>query len=168
MKFFHVFFTKKAILLFIPLLLFWLILSPALTVETIIIGFVICWGVVLFSKDIIFSEDETSLYSLRGLKNFFMFLITLVVEIIKANIDVAKIVLSPSLPITPCFVKIPNTVKKDTNKVLLANAITLTPGTLTVDLTEEGYVIHALTKEAGDAIKGSALEEAIIKLEGEE
>ncbi|KAB3534149.1 Na+/H+ antiporter subunit E [Alkaliphilus pronyensis] len=168
MRFFYMFFTKKQALLFIPLMVFWLILSPALTVEAFIIGFIVCSGVVAFSKDLIFNEEETSLYSLAGLKNFVLFIITLIVEIIKANFEVAKIVLNPRLPISPSFVTVPNSVKKDTNKVILANAITLTPGTLTVDLTDEGYIVHALTKEAGEGIKGSKLEAAVIKLEADE
>lgn len=67
-------------------------------------------------------------------------------ELIKANIDVVKIVLSPRLNITPGIIEYKLDVKTDAGITLLANSITLTPGTLTVDISEDRRTlyIHAL------------------------
>jgi len=142
-----------------------MILSPNNSLQSIVAGIAVCGGVVLYCRDLSFNEEETSFYSFKGVANLFLFVGILLLEILKANIDVAKIVLSPSLPITPGFVTVRNPLKKDMNKVVYGNAITLTPGTLTVDLTDEGYVIHALTTEAGEGVEGSNLEKYVLKLE---
>ncbi len=87
------------------------------------------------------------------------------IELAKANIDVARRALSPSLPVNPGFVKVPSECKTEYGRAMLANSITLTPGTITMDITEENgqtyYYIHWIDvattdpKEAGDAIKGT-------------
>ncbi|AKL96778.1 multisubunit sodium/proton antiporter, MrpE subunit [Clostridium aceticum] len=150
--------AKKNVYLFLPLFFFWLILSPKITVESIAVGAVVCLMVVMYSKEIAFSEKEMPLYYLKKLMTFLRFILTLIVEIVKANIDVALIVLNPSLPISPCFVKVPMMLKNDVAKVIYGNAVTLTPGTLTVDVEEDGFVIHALTKEAAEGMTDSILE----------
>ena len=64
----------------------------------------------------------------------------------------------------PIF-KVPLHIKKDLNKVIYANAITLTPGTLSVDMDENFILVHALTNAAANGIEGSILEQGIIELE---
>ena len=89
----------------------------------------------------------------------------LIIEIIKANIDVAKIVLSKEMNIQPQFFKVPLQLKKDLNKVIYANAITLTPGTLSVDMGDDYILIHALTQAAAQGVEGSILEKGVLELE---
>ncbi len=74
----------------------------------------------------------------------FKFLFVFLAELVKSNLNVAKIVLHPRLPIQPGIVKFTTTLKSDMAKMLLANSITLTPGTLTVDIVEDTYYIHWL------------------------
>lgn len=167
MKLLQGFFNKKIILLFLLLFLFWLVLSPGISTQTIVAGLLISFCVALYNQDLAFEEGETSFYSVKGVVKLFRFIIVLLVEIIKANIDVAKIVLSPSMPISPCFVKVPLTQKKDMNRVLYANSITLTPGTLSVDMNEEEILVHALTKEAAEGMDGNVLDKYITQLEEE-
>ena len=87
------------------------------------------------------------------------------VELTKANLNVAFKALNPSLPINPGIVKVPVDLKSEYGQSMLANSITLTPGTITMDVAEEKgqtyYYIHWIdvetqdNKAAGDAIKGS-------------
>ena len=79
----------------------------------------------------------------------------------------AKLVLSRELKIEPSFFVLKHRLHSNNLKVLYANAITLTPGTLTVDLDEDTFLVHALTKKAGEGLVGSALEKAIEALEDE-
>lgn len=72
-----------------------------------------------------------------------LFLIVFVYYIIKANLDVVYRALHPAMPIRPGIVKIRTNLKTDTARTALANCITLTPGTMTVDLTDDGHMyIH--------------------------
>jgi multicomponent Na+:H+ antiporter subunit E len=63
-------------------------------------------------------------------------------EVIKANLDVAYRVLHPKLPINPGIVKVKTALKSDTALTFLANSITLTPGTLTVDIDREKGILY--------------------------
>jgi len=74
----------------------------------------------------------------------FKFLLVFLMELLKSNFNVARIVLTPGLPIQPGIVKFTTTLKSDMAKMLLANSITLTPGTLTVDIVGDTYYIHWL------------------------
>ena len=89
----------------------------------------------------------------------------LVVAIIKANIDVAKRVLSPSLPISPRMVRIKANQKTDLTRVIFANSITLTPGTVSVDLVGDDILIHALTREAAEDVQSGDMDRRVTNLE---
>lgn len=123
--------------------------------------------IMLYSKSLLFSPEETTLFSPGKILLFVKFIFVMLIEIIKSNWQVAKIVLSPSLPISPSFVKVKKTFEKDFDKVIFGNSVTLTPGTLTVDIDEEGFLVHALTKEAAEGLEGSIIEEFVRKLEAE-
>ena len=85
--------------------------------------------------------------------------------IIKANIDVAKRILSPRLPIAPRIVRVNGTQKTDLCRVIFANSITLTPGTVSLDLDEEDIVVHALTEEAADDVQSGDMDRRVTALE---
>lgn len=160
--------TKKYIIPGILLFLFWMVLSPGIGVQTILLGIVLSTLVMLYSKEILFGDTEMPLYQIKHLWNMIQFIGVLVVEIFKANIDVARIVLDPKMPIQPHFIKVPMMLKNDMNKVIFGNSVTLTPGTLTVDIVEDGFIIHALTTDAAEAMKESFIEEWIKKQEDSE
>jgi multicomponent Na+:H+ antiporter subunit E len=75
-------------------------------------------------------------------------------ELIKSNLDVARIVLSPSLPINPGIVEVKTVLKSKMARVLLSNSITLTPGTITVDIKDDTLYIHWIN------VKSHNIEEA--------
>jgi multicomponent Na+:H+ antiporter subunit E len=87
----------------------------------------------------------TNVYKLLQPKRYFWFIIYLFIfiwECIKANIDVAYRVLHPAMPIRPGIVKVKTTLKSDMAKMLLANSITMTPGTISVDIIDDNLYIH--------------------------
>lgn len=156
---------KKVLSLIVVLILFWVLLSPAMTIESVLIGLAVVVGVVFLNRELLEEGQDSFKLSLKQIRNFTVFILHLIKEIIKANIDVAKIVLSPSMPVSPAFIKMPIKFKRDTNKVIYANAVTLTPGTLTVDVTDTEYLIHVLTTSAGEDLKDGILEKTVLKLE---
>ncbi len=153
---------------------FWLLITGQLVslingqpnVQVLVIGAVVAVGVALFSAR--FFVHNSPFYLLNPARFLpliaYCFCIFLI-ELAKANIDVAKRALSPSCPVNPGFVKIPSECKTEYGRAMLANSITLTPGTITMDVTEEDgktyYYIHWIdvaTQDpagAGEAIKGT-------------
>src|SRR5665647_880293 len=131
----------RYITLFILSLIFWLLLTFKLTVPNIIVGSVasvICS--LFFGRFFI-----TNVYKLLQPHRYFWFIVYLFVfirECIKANFDVAYRVLHPAMPIRPGIVKVKTTLKSDLAKMLLANSITMTPGTITVDIIDDYLFIH--------------------------
>ena len=71
----------------------------------------------------------------------------LFLEIIKANIAVVRAVLSPDMAVSPTLTRIPTPQKSDIAKVMFANSITLTPGTVSVDIQDDHILVHALLSE---------------------
>ncbi|MDF1818690.1 MAG: Na+/H+ antiporter subunit E [Immundisolibacteraceae bacterium] len=87
-------------------------------------------------------------------------------EIVKANVTVIKIILDPKLPIKPSRFRVPVSQKTDIGRVLYANSITLTPGTISLEVNENDIVIHALT-EAGEAgLKDGKMDRLVTAVEG--
>ncbi len=156
---------KVSLFLYTFLFIFWLILIPRYTIENIVAGLLVCLGALWFSSELLIEEDQASIYSRRGFSLYIRYIYHLIIEIIKANIDVAKIVLSKEMNIQPQFFKVPLQLKKDLNKVIYANAITLTPGTLSVDMGDDYILIHALTQAAAQGVEGSILEKGVLELE---
>ncbi len=156
---------KVSLFLYTFLFIFWLILIPRYTIENIVAGLLVCLGALWFSSELLIEEDQASIYSRKGFSLYIRYIYHLIIEIIKANIDVAKIVLSKEMNIQPQFFKVPLQLKKDLNKVIYANAITLTPGTLSVDMGDDYILIHALTQAAAQGVEGSILEKGVLELE---
>ena len=71
-------------------------------------------------------------------------------EIIKANLAVVRAVLSPGLNVSPTLVRIPTPQNTDIGNVMFANSITLTPGTVSVDIQDDHILVHALLSEMSD------------------
>jgi multicomponent Na+:H+ antiporter subunit E len=131
----------KYITLFILSLIFWLLLTFKLTVPNIIVGSVASTICALFFGRFFI----TNVHKLLQPKRYFWFIIYLFVfiwECIKANLDVAYRVLHPAMPIRPGIVKVKTTLKSDMAKMLLANSITMTPGTISVDIIDDYLYIH--------------------------
>jgi len=131
----------RYITLFILSLIFWLLLTFKLTVPNIIVGSVASLICSLFFRRIF----VTNVYKLLQPKRYFWFVVYLFIfvwECIKANLDVAYRVLHPAMPIRPGIVKVKTTLKSDLAKMLLANSITMTPGTISVDIIDDCLYIH--------------------------
>lgn len=80
--------------------------------------------------------------------------IWLLIEIVKANIDVTKIILARKMPLSPRMIRVKATQPTDMGVVIYANSITLTPGTVTVDIDGDELVVHAITQELADGLTG--------------
>lgn len=127
------------------LYLFWILVTWRLHWQHLLIGALCSYGVAYFNREMLMTPAERPLCHTNTVKKWVTYIYLLIIAIFKANWDVAKIVLKPKLDISPGFVKYRTKVKKPFTRVILANSITLTPGTLTVEVEEDVYVVHAIT-----------------------
>lgn len=86
-------------------------------------------------------------------------------QIVKANIDVTKLILNPKLPISPTMLSMKLPQRTDIARVIYANSITLTPGTVTTYLAGDIIDVHALTQEAAEALLDGEMGRRISALE---
>ena len=91
----------------------------------------------------------------------------LILQILRANLDVARRILSPSLPISPALFKVRATQRSALGRVIYANSITLTPGTLSVEVEGSEILVHALSAEAATELREGAMGRLVTELEGE-
>ncbi len=154
-------FVSTFILCFIT----WIAFTLAFTVQEILGGLIVSFLVSLISSRFLIHEDPLYLFNPSRLLGALAYIPLFIRELVKANIDVAKRSLNPKLPINPGIVKVPTELKSEYGLAMLCNSITLTPGTISMDIVEEGgknqIYIHWIDvqsknpKEAGDMIKGS-------------
>ena len=134
----------------------WLILTLSLSPGELFVGLVvsIIIGYIIFDRFIV--EGFSNLTPKR-IWYFLLYIPFFFLEVIKSNLDVAYRVLHPKMPIKPGIVIIKTTLKKDISKLILANSITLTPGTFTLDVVDDNYLIHWIYVEDGDVDKASRI-----------
>lgn len=145
--------------LFVLLFLIWLLLTGTLELTSLLLGLALAVTLAL-----IFGKNSNVFGRFRMTPKVFVYsliyLFVLSWEIVKSNIDVALRVLNPKLPINPGIVKVKTRLKSPIGRMILANSITLTPGTLTIDMKDDELYIHWIdvktldTEEASRKILG--------------
>ena len=108
---------------------------------------------------------KKDIFLMKKILFFCKYFLVLIWEIIKANIDTVKLILSRRYMAEPVVVKFQSDLKTDMANVLLANSITLTPGTITVSLNKNEFVIHCLDKDFSEGLKDSIFVKMLRKLE---
>jgi len=132
---------KKKIVQFIIYLLMWIFLTIPFKVEDLLAGVVVALVVTILTRKL-FPDDFIKLLRPVRFLLAILYIPYLVYYIIIANLDVAYRVLNPYLPIKPGIVKIKTSLKNEFAKTILANSITLTPGTLTVEVDGDNFYVH--------------------------
>jgi multicomponent Na+:H+ antiporter subunit E len=85
-------------------------------------------------------------------------------EIVRSNIEVARVILDPRLPISPRIVEIEATARHPVDQVILGNSITLTPGTIALDVQDGMLKVHTLTQEGADVLMSGEMDRRIASL----
>lgn len=110
-------------------------------------------------------ERSPSVRTLATVGRAAVFLPRLLVAVVRANLSLAAVVLDPRLPIDPAVIRIP-APEGAVARALLANSITLTPGTLTLDVTDEELVVHTLTVASRADLEAGTLQRAALAVCG--
>jgi len=90
----------------------------------------------------------------------------LILEIIKSNLHVVGVILSPSMPIQPQLVRVRGAQRTAIGQVVYANSITLTPGTITLDVRDGEFLVHALTDVTAAGLREGTMDRKCAALEG--
>ncbi|MCM8776050.1 MAG: Na+/H+ antiporter subunit E [Candidatus Omnitrophica bacterium] len=143
---------RSKVLLFLVSYLSWCLLTWVPDWQHLVVGIFVSAFVVFIIGDLFISGKHLSRYPIRCWYFAACYVPVLIWECIKANFDVAYRVIHPRLPIKPGIVRVKTTLKTDTALTFLANSITLTPGTMSVDIDREKGVlyIHWINIQATD------------------
>lgn len=146
--------------------LLWLILNSRITIECCLFGLIISVLIGWFCRSYLGFKTNLNVKILSRIGMIIVYILNLIKEIILSNIQVIKLVLSPKINIRPRIVYFQaNSIKSLLGKVILANSITLTPGTITVDMDDTGYYVHVLNPCAGVNLEHSSFVKLLGKME---
>lgn len=153
--------------MFLLYFILWLIFVSMITVESCIFGVVI--AALMFAFTCRFMDHsiakEFRLY--RGLFGMLRYVYVLILEIVKANVAVIHMILSEEEELKPALVSFRSDLKTPLGRVFMANAITLTPGTITVSLEDADYVVHCLDENLADGMDTSVFSEMLTEMEAQ-
>lgn len=151
--------------MYILLFLFWLLLNGKLTVEVVGLGLVIVALMAALEWSLFHYGPAQELRVLRKVPVFCAYLPVLVWEILKAGLVVGRDILFRRYRLTPTLVTFRADLNTDFGRFLLANSITLTPGTITVDLHDNHYLVHALDASLVEGLDDGVFVQPLVKME---
>ena len=153
--------NAKSVTLFIVLFGFWILMSGYYTPLILSLGVISCLLCVYLTIKGKFLDNETlPIYFFPRLIQYSLWLIK---EILKSNIATAKVIIMKSEE--PELFSVKATQKTNEGKVTYANSITLTPGTVTTQIKNDIFEVHALTKDFGDDVRSSEMDKMVTWLE---
>jgi multicomponent Na+:H+ antiporter subunit E len=141
---------SRLLLLIAALMTTWLLWSGVYEPLTIGLGAGSCVAVALLVRRLQHPDDVP--VPVATWARLVLYTPWLLWEIVKANLDVAKIILSPSMPISPRLIRVDVKQRTPLGQSLYANSITLTPGTISLDLRDDKILVHALTQDTADGV----------------
>jgi len=149
-------FTITSILLFA----FWILLSARFDYFHLVLGIICSLLVAYLSHDLLFANIRFGDVRIRA-RRFFAAAPWFLGQIFSANLHVAYLALSPKMPVDPEIIRFKTKLESDISYVALANSITLTPGTITVDIREGEFFVHALDKKVAYDLNTGEMEDKI-------
>ena len=156
---------KQAAILFAHLMAVWLFLSGHYDPTLITYGVVSCLGIVLLMSHLDILDPEALPVHL-GIRPF-LYPPWLFKEVVLSNIAVARVILSPRLPIHPRILRVRVSQKSDVAKVIYANSITLTPGTVSIGVKGSYITVHAIAEDVADGLLEGEMDRRVSSLEGD-
>jgi len=141
--------ARNFLYLFISLIIIWLALTSSVQWQELAAGIVISL-LLSFILSKMYIKLGLPPLGIKRIAVFFFYVGVLFKEIMQANVDVAYRIIHPRMPIKPGIVVIKTALKQDIAKMILANSITLTPGTFTLDIIGDTLLIHWINVKTTD------------------
>ena len=156
--------NQKSLLLFFFLAGLWLLWSGLYKPIILGLGLASCLFVVWLVRHLDTVDEESIPTGLTlGILPYWGWLLK---EIVVSSLQVSRIILSPSLPISPTLIQVQSKARSQVGRVILGNSITLTPGTLTTDIDEHGVIsVHALTQAGAEGMANSDMNDRVARIE---
>lgn len=151
--------------MFLLYFLLWVIFNGRVTLEICLLGLVIAGALLAFSCRFMEYSLARERKVYRSIFLFPRYCRLLVTEIVKANVSAMRMILTQREEIEPALVSFCTDLKSQAGKALLANTITLTPGTITVTLEGAEYTVHCLDESMAEGIQDSEFVKYILKFE---
>lgn len=158
--------------MFIVLFAFWMVMSGKTETKFVVYGIltaaVVSW--ITYPLLLVPNKDGSKRYFVFGasIPKFIGYFFWLMWQLVLANVDVLLATTSQEMAIDPKIVRFYFRADNPMATVVLANSITLTPGTVTVNVTDEGlYEIHALTPGAASGVLDGSMQKKVAELYGE-
>ena len=152
-------------IMLLVLFMLWLIFNGRLAPDVLITGVACVGGVYWFCCRFLDYRLKSDLALLKNTGRILIYSLHLIWQMFLANLQVIRLVLSPKIKLDPCLVSFETSLRTPMGRVMLANSITRTPGTITADLTEGRFWVHALTKEMAEGLEESYFVKLIAKME---
>ena len=151
---------QNFIVTFSLLFVFWVLLSGKFDMFHLTIGVICSIVVAHLTHDLLFANVRVG-ETMVIVRRFIIYIPWLIYQIIRANIYVACLALSPRMPIDPHVLRFRTKLESDISWVTLANSITLTPGTITMDIKDGEFFVHALDKRVADDLHAGEMEDRV-------
>ena len=152
----------RVVILFAVLVLAWLLWSWLFKPLVLALGVMSCVLVVYLVYRMDYFRSEY--YALRFAPRLLLYWGWLLKQVFASSVTVARVVLSPSLPISPRTIEIDTGTDDPIAQTVYANSITLTPGTLALDVHEGEIKVHSLTQDAADDLMSGEMERRVLSL----
>jgi len=153
---------RRKLVLLVLLAATWMLWSGFFKPLLLSLGVFSCLLTYVVVKRMGYFNDQ--FFALHFSFRLFSFWLWLGREVIRSSLDVARIVLSPSLPISPRVIEIKVTAQHPVDQVIFANSITLTPGTLALDLHDGIIKVHALTEAGARDLLSGEMDKRVAQL----
>lgn len=152
--------------MFILILLLWILFNGQVTLEIFLFGLVFATVFYAFLCKFFGFSIKKDISLLKKSGYVIEYLLVLFIEIVKANIVAGKLILSSREDVEPAIVKFKAPLKSERARVILANSITLTPGTITVRLQYDEFTVHCLDKSLAEGMNDSIFVKLLMRMEG--
>ncbi|MGB8952522.1 MAG: Na+/H+ antiporter subunit E [Candidatus Aminicenantales bacterium] len=160
-------FIRNNLILFVLLFGLWLLMSGHYDLFHISFGFLCSWLVILMNLRLnkyFFIQENTRLYTPLRVVRLLFYIPWLIWQIVVASLQVAAVVLNPRMPVDPSLVRFKTKLPNTASRVILANSITLTPGTITLELNEDEFLVHSLLEASSSSILDGSLPAQVARL----
>ncbi len=154
--------VARMLALLIPLVAAWLLWSGLY--KPLLLGLGVFSCVLTIYIKYRMDYFQTEVFALQFGRRLVAYWFWLSWEVVKSSLDVARIIVSPSLPISPRVMTIKASSKNPVDQATLANSITLTPGTLALDVYNNEIAVHALTEAGADELAKGEMDRRILAL----
>lgn len=151
--------------MFVLFFLIWVIFNGQFTLEIALFGVAIAGAMYWFICKFLNYKFSYDLFFFKKAPLLIHYLVTLILEILKANGAVFKMIYSAQYELEPAVVHFKTNLHTTFARVVLANSITLTPGTITVSLEDDIYTVHCLDKELARGIDSSVFVKLLERIE---